>query len=64
MAARPNGRLKVRRHQDVRTDFTAAACRDLRRHLSEPERITIADLLHARRSIRAIARQLGCSPLP
>jgi hypothetical protein len=32
------------------------------RFLSESERITIADLLHARRSIRAIARELGRSP--
>ncbi len=30
--------------------------------LSESERITIADLLHARRSIRAIALELGRSP--
>ncbi|MDQ0618521.1 IS30 family transposase [Arthrobacter globiformis] len=32
------------------------------RFLSESERITIADLLHARRSIRAIAMELGRSP--
>src|SRR5688572_10955851 len=32
------------------------------RFLSESERITVADLLHARRSIRAIARELGRSP--
>jgi IS30 family transposase len=32
------------------------------RFLSESERITIADLLHARHSIRAIARELGRSP--
>ncbi|WP_457973447.1 IS30 family transposase [Arthrobacter sp. D1-17] len=32
------------------------------RFLSEPERITIADLLHAGRSIRAIAMELGRSP--
>jgi IS30 family transposase len=32
------------------------------RFLSESERITIADLLHARRSIRAIAREIGRSP--
>jgi IS30 family transposase len=32
------------------------------RFLSESERITIADLLHARRSIRAIAIELGRSP--
>lgn len=32
------------------------------RFLSESERITIADLLHARRSIRAIALELGRSP--
>lgn len=30
--------------------------------LSQAERITIADLLHARRSIRAIALELGRSP--
>ncbi|WP_396134431.1 helix-turn-helix domain-containing protein [Arthrobacter oryzae] len=32
------------------------------RFLSESERITIADLLHAGRSIRAIALELGRSP--
>lgn len=32
------------------------------RFLSETDRITIADLLHARRSVRAIARELGRSP--
>ena len=32
------------------------------RFLSESERVTIADLLHARRSIRAIALELGRSP--
>ena len=32
------------------------------RFLSESERITTADLLHARRSIRAIAKELGPSP--
>ncbi|MFC9773724.1 MULTISPECIES: helix-turn-helix domain-containing protein [unclassified Pseudarthrobacter] len=32
------------------------------RFLSESERITIADLLHARRSIRSIAMELGRNP--
>lgn len=32
------------------------------RYLSEDERITIADLLRAKKSLRAIARQLGRDP--
>ncbi|MHA7142954.1 helix-turn-helix domain-containing protein [Arthrobacter sp. Sr33] len=32
------------------------------RFLSETERIIIADLLHSRRSVRAIAMELGRSP--
>lgn len=61
MAARPHSRFEVRRHQEVRSHFLSDAGRDLRRFLCRSARFTIADLLHARRNIRAIALELGRS---
>lgn len=57
MAARLHGGSEVRGDQEVRSHFHQTLAVISARLLSQAERITFADLLHARRSIRGIAIQ-------
>lgn len=62
MAAWPHGCSEVRRHKKGCPISHQRPAVISARFLSELERIKIADLLHAGRSIRAIATELGRSP--